>query len=71
MPVTPEQSQWFADAFGQLVDNIDTAILGKKPQLRLQAWTKRQTTGDLNTQMTLTLDGAAYSTTRWGDAPPC
>jgi MoxR-like ATPase len=35
MPVTPEQSQWFADAFGQLVDNIDTAILGKKPQLRL------------------------------------
>ena len=35
MPVTPDQAQWFADAFGKLVDNIDTAILGKKPQLRL------------------------------------
>ena len=35
MTVTPDQAQWFADAFGKLVDNIDTAILGKKPQLRL------------------------------------
>ena len=31
MPVTPEQAQWFADAFEKLVDNIDQAILGKKP----------------------------------------
>ena len=44
---------------------------GANGQLRLRAWTKRTTSGDLNTQMTLTLDGAAYSTTRWGDAPPC
>jgi MoxR-like ATPases len=35
MPVTPEQAQWFADAFGKLVDNIDQAILGKRDRLRL------------------------------------
>ena len=35
MPVTPDQAQWFADAFGKLVDNIDTAILGKKHALKL------------------------------------
>jgi hypothetical protein len=44
---------------------------GANGQIRLQAWTKRTTAGDLNTQITLTLDGAAYSTTRWGDAPAC
>jgi MoxR-like ATPase len=35
MPVTPEQAQWFADAFEKIVAHLDTAILGKKPQLRL------------------------------------
>ena len=35
MPVTPDQAQWFADAFGKLVDNIDQAIMGKKHQLKL------------------------------------
>lgn len=35
MAVTPEQAQWFADAFGKLVDNIDKAILGKKNVLKL------------------------------------
>ena len=35
MPVTPEQARWFADAFGQLVDHLDQAILGKKDRLRL------------------------------------
>lgn len=35
MSVTPEQAQWFADAFEKLVGNIDQAILGKKPVLRL------------------------------------
>jgi MoxR-like ATPase len=35
MPVTPEQAQWFADAFDQLVANIDQAILGKRDVLGL------------------------------------
>jgi MoxR-like ATPase len=35
MAVTPEQARWFADAFGQLVDHLDQAILGKKDRLRL------------------------------------
>jgi len=35
MPVTPEQATWFADAFGKLVDNVDKAIVGKKPVIRL------------------------------------
>jgi MoxR-like ATPase len=35
MPVTPDQAQWFADAFEKIVAHLDTAILGKKPQLRL------------------------------------
>ena len=35
MSVTPDQAQWFADAFEKLVGNIDQAILGKKHQLRL------------------------------------
>jgi len=35
MPVTPDQAQWFADAFERIVGNIDQAILGKKHQLRL------------------------------------
>jgi MoxR-like ATPase len=35
MPVTPEQAQWFADAFDQLVASVDRAILGKRHVLRL------------------------------------
>jgi len=35
MPVTQEQATWFADAFGKLVDNVDLAIMGKKPVIRL------------------------------------
>jgi MoxR-like ATPase len=35
MPVTPEQAQWFADAFDKLVANVDQAILGKRHVLKL------------------------------------
>lgn len=35
MTTTPEQAAWFADAFGKLVNNIDSAIVGKKHQIRL------------------------------------
>lgn len=35
MPVTQEQATWFAEAFGKLVDNVDIAIVGKKPIIRL------------------------------------
>jgi MoxR-like ATPase len=35
MTVTPEQAQWFADAFDKLVANVDHAILGKKHVLKL------------------------------------
>jgi MoxR-like ATPase len=35
MPVTPEQAQWFADAFDRLVTCVDQAILGKKHVLKL------------------------------------
>lgn len=35
MPVTSEQARWFADAFDKIVAHLDTAILGKKGQLRL------------------------------------
>jgi MoxR-like ATPase len=35
MTVTQEQATWFADAFGQLIDNIDQAIVGKRHQIRL------------------------------------
>jgi MoxR-like ATPase len=35
MPVTPEQAEWFADAFDRLVGNIDQAILGKRHVLKL------------------------------------
>lgn len=40
-------------------------------QVRMQAWTARNTSNDLNTQITITVNGSAYSTTRWGDAPAC
>jgi MoxR-like ATPase len=35
MPVTQEQATWFAGAFSKLVDNVDKAIVGKKPIIRL------------------------------------
>jgi len=35
MPVTQEQADWFANAFSQLVANIDKAILGKEHSIRL------------------------------------
>ncbi|SEH56099.1 MULTISPECIES: AAA family ATPase [unclassified Leifsonia] len=35
MAVTQEQADWFADAFRQLVANIDRAILGKEEAIRL------------------------------------
>jgi len=35
MSVTPDQAQWFADAFSRLVDHLDQAILGKKHVLKL------------------------------------
>ncbi len=35
MPVSPDQAEWFADAFERLVDNIDQAILGKRDVIRL------------------------------------
>ncbi|MGV3713437.1 AAA family ATPase [Pseudolysinimonas sp.] len=33
--MTPDQAQWFADAFGKLVVHLDQAILGKQDRLRL------------------------------------
>lgn len=44
---------------------------GANGQVRLQAWTARNTSNDLNNQMTILVNGSAYSTTRWGDAPAC
>ena len=35
MAVTQEQATWFAGAFGQLVGNVDKAILGKEHAIRL------------------------------------
>jgi len=35
MTVTQDQAAWFATAFGQLIDNIDQAIVGKRHQIRL------------------------------------
>ncbi len=35
MTVTQEQADWFAGAFGQLVANVDKAILGKEHSIRL------------------------------------
>ncbi len=35
MTVTQEQATWFAEAFTQLVDNVDQAIVDKKHQIRL------------------------------------
>ncbi|MDI2097654.1 AAA family ATPase [Ruicaihuangia caeni] len=35
MAVTQEQADWFADAFGKLVDNVDQAILGKRHVIEL------------------------------------
>lgn len=35
MPVTQEQADWFQNAFMQLVDNVDRAILGKKHAIKL------------------------------------
>ncbi|MGV8884316.1 MAG: AAA family ATPase [Microbacteriaceae bacterium] len=35
MAVTQEQATWFADAFNKLVGNVDQAILGKSPVIRL------------------------------------
>jgi MoxR-like ATPase len=33
--VTPEQAQWFAETFGQLVGNVERAIVGKTHTIRL------------------------------------
>ncbi|MGK9146180.1 MoxR family ATPase [Plantibacter flavus] len=35
MTVTQEQADWFADAFGKLVDNVEQAILGKEHVIKL------------------------------------
>ncbi|MFD6053239.1 AAA family ATPase [Agromyces sp. NPDC060279] len=35
MAVTQEQAEWFRDAFGRLVENIDRAILGKRDIIAL------------------------------------
>ena len=35
MPVTQEQSAWFADAFQKLISNVDKAIMGKDHVIRL------------------------------------
>jgi MoxR-like ATPase len=35
MAVTQEQAEWFQDAFGRLVDNIDRAVLGKRDVISL------------------------------------
>jgi len=35
MAVTQEQAEWFQDAFGRLVDNIDRAVLGKRNVISL------------------------------------
>ena len=35
MPVTPEQSEWFADAFQKLIANVDKAIMGKDHVIKL------------------------------------
>jgi MoxR-like ATPase len=33
--MTPEQATWFANTFGQLVDNVEQALLGKTHTVRL------------------------------------
>jgi MoxR-like ATPase len=38
MPLTQEQTQWFATTFGQLVANVETALVGKTRTVQL-AWT--------------------------------
>ena len=35
MTVTTDQAQWFAQAFTQMVDNVDRAVLGKQHVIRL------------------------------------
>jgi len=35
MTITPEQSSWFADTFGNLVHNVEGAVLGKTGAVRL------------------------------------
>ena len=35
MSVTQEQADWFAEAFGKLVGNVEQAILGKEHVIRL------------------------------------
>ncbi|MFT4265177.1 MAG: MoxR family ATPase [Nocardioides sp.] len=38
MPLTPEQTQWFSTTFGQLVANVEEAVVGKTRIVQL-AWT--------------------------------
>ena len=35
MSVTPEQAQWFEQAFTQMVQNVEKAVLGKDHVTRL------------------------------------
>ncbi|MFT4300083.1 MAG: MoxR family ATPase [Aeromicrobium sp.] len=35
MTLTPEQSQWFASTFGQMVGNVEQAVVGKTRQVQL------------------------------------
>ncbi len=35
MSLTPDQSQWFATTFGQLVGNVEQAVVGKTQQVQL------------------------------------
>jgi MoxR-like ATPase len=35
MPISPEQAQWFADTFTQMVDNVELAVRGKERVVRL------------------------------------
>ncbi|MGV3713438.1 Ig-like domain-containing protein [Pseudolysinimonas sp.] len=48
----------------------DTAA-GASGTVLLRSWNARTTTNDLNEQITITVNGAAFSTTRWGNAPQC
>ena len=33
--LTPDQTQWFATTFGQLVGNVEQAVVGKTHQIQL------------------------------------
>ena len=51
MTLTPDQTQWFATTFGQLVGNVEQAVVGKTHQIQLAMASRSGLLAELEAQL--------------------